>query len=126
MRNRTFTPTTPIQKFSIKQEEIDSVREDALHARELLDNPLLQSYLSNVKHSILELHAKQLLYDASETSDTNGIKKTIIIPAKKEYTLLAGEYRLAERIITDLEQTIHISKDMDEKLKLGELEIKDE
>lgn len=126
MRDRTLKPVTPVKKFSIKQEEIDKIREDAHHAQELLDNPFLNSYLSNTKQSILELHAKQLIYDVSETTEANGVKKTIIIPSKKEYTLLAGEYRLADRITADIEQTIQISKEMDEKLKSGELEIKDE
>lgn len=125
-RDRTYNPEPAARKYTVTQEEIDAIREDGKNAKALLDNPYLKEYCNNIKKSILELHAKQAVYDRTETTETNGVKDTIIIPSKKEYTLLAGEYRFIDKLISNLEQTVKIAKDMEEKLKTEELEVKDE
>lgn len=122
-RDRTYKPKTPTKKITTTQKEVDQVKDDARHAQSLLDNPYLKTYCNNVKHSILERHAKQDIFDSSEQSEQNGVKITTHFPAKKEYLLLAGEYRFIDRLLSDLRQTVAIGKDLDEKIKSEEIEI---
>lgn len=125
-RDRLYKPETPIKKYLVPQEEIDSIREEAKQAQYLLDNPLLRIYLQNAKNSILELNAKQLVYDAEETTETNGVKTTTKIPARREYIMLAGQYRFIEQLIRDMEQSIFLAKQTDEKIKSEEIEVKED
>lgn len=122
-RDRTYRPQESIKKHKMSQDEIDSIREDAKNAQFLLLNPYFRAYCENTKKSILELHATQAIYDVTETTENNGVKKSISIPAKKEYTLLAGEYRFIDRFISDLEQTVQIAKEMESKIQSEEIEV---
>lgn len=125
MRDRTYTPKSPKRKYRTTQDEIDSIRQDAKNAKDLLENSFLMSYLANRKNSILEIHAKQSIYDRSESTTNNGITDTVIIPAKKEYTLLAGEYRFVDKLIADLEQSLLLAKGLDEKIKNDQIDIEE-
>lgn len=122
-RDRTFKLQPLIKKDKITQESIDETREKATHAKELLKNPYLQNYFQTAKDRILNIHAKQMLVDSTEEREQNGMKTTFRHTAKKEYTLLAGQFRFMEQFLSDLEQDIEIAKMMEEKLKSEELEV---
>lgn len=122
-RDRTYKPVVNAKKHHASQEEIDNIRQDARHAKELLVNPFLKAYCENTKRSILELHARQLIGDVAETTEQNGVKRTITVPAKKEYTLLAGEYRFVERLLADLENNVLIAQELESKLKSEEIDV---
>lgn len=125
-RDRTYKPVINEKKYQITQAEIDSIRDDARAATDLLKNPYFNSYCEQTKKSILELHAKQAVYDVTVTTETNGEKRSITIPSKKEYAMLAGEYRFIERLLSDSEQTVLICKEMEERLKSETLEVQPE
>jgi hypothetical protein len=122
MRDRTIKPQQTT-KYATTQDELDAIREDGENAQILLDNPYLKTYCNNKKHSILELHAKQAIYDRTESKVTNGITDTVIVPSEKEYTLLAGEYRFIDGLLSDLKQTVLIMQETNEKVKSEEIEV---
>jgi hypothetical protein len=113
------------KKDKITQEEIDSIRQDARDAKELLENSYLLTYFNNSKQSILELHAGQFIEDVVVTTESNGVKKSLSTPAKKEYIMLAGQYRFIQNFLGDLEQTVLICQQMEEKIKSEELEVQE-
>ena len=124
-RDRSY-PKPQAKKYPITQSEIDSIRQDAKHAQDLLDNPFLKTYCQNTKQSIIDMHVKQTLYDAEESTEINGVKKTIKIPAIKEYSILAGKYRFIEQLFADLTQTVQNAKILNEKIDNEELEVTSE
>lgn len=121
-RDRSY-PKPQLTKFKIKQDEVDSIRQDSKDAKELKGNKFFLNYIANKKQSILELTAKQLIGDATQTTESNGVKKTVVIPSKKEYTLLAGQYRFIDEFLEDMNRAEAICSDMEEKIKSGELEV---
>lgn len=123
-RDRTYKSPTNTKKYQSTQEEIDQIREDAHNAKDLLDNPYLKTYLQNSQNSILQIHAAQLVNDTTETTETNGIKTAVIVPAKKEYAMLAGQYRFINQLLGDLEQTVLIGTELENKIKSEEIEVK--
>lgn len=122
MRNRTYEKLK--EKASrVSQDEIDSIRDDARNAQEALNNPFITTYLSTVKKDILDMHAKQLVYDAEEHHNfPNGVK-VIKLPSKSEYLILAGKYRLAEQFIQDMEQAVAIGKELEDRIKAETVEV---
>lgn len=128
-RDRNLNPHTQPQtrKVQIYQSQIDAIHENAKHARELLGNPFFTQYLEQAQKDILNIHAKQLAIDISETEKkTQTISETKIYPAKKEYIMLAGEYRFMERLQADLQQLLENERVLNEKLQAEELEIVEE
>jgi hypothetical protein len=122
-RDRTYKPVTNPTKYQVSQDEIDKFREDAKNAAALLNNPYLKTYFQTSKDQILEMHAKQSIYDVTEERETNGITTKMHFPAKKEYSMLAGKYRFMDEFIEDLKQAVSTGKLLDEKMKSEEIEV---
>lgn len=122
MRDRSYEKLK--EKASrVSQDEIDSIREDARNAAEALANPFVISYFSTVKKDILDIHAKQLVYDAEEHHNLPNGVKVIKFPSKSEYLVLAGKYRLSEQFIQDMEQAVAIGKELEERIKSETVEV---
>ncbi len=122
MRDRSYEKLK--EKASrVSQDEIDSIRDDARNAQEALSNPFVINYFSTVKKDILDMHAKQLVYDAEEHLNLPNGKKVIKLPSKSEYLILAGKYRLAEQFIQDMEQAVSIGKDLEDRIKSETVEV---
>jgi hypothetical protein len=131
MRDRTFKPTLPrsFRKHRVTQDEIDRIRAEAKAAMALLTDPEFESvrtYLEQAKEDILHMHAKQSIYDVEEEYKVGDTIRRLFMPAKKEYTMLAGEYRFIERFVSDLNVKIRLAKDMEEKIQKEELEVVDD
>jgi hypothetical protein len=126
MRDRTYKPITNQKKYQITQTEIDTIRANARAAKVLQENTFFTTYCAQAKQDILDLHAKQAVYDVVVTTEANGEKRSVTIPSKKEYAMLAGEYRFIDRLFGDLEQAIFTCQEMEEKLKDETLEVQAE
>jgi hypothetical protein len=125
MRDRSY-PKTKEKADAVSQDEIDRIRDEARQAQELLDNPYLIHYLDTLKKEILDIHTKQLLYDEKTEREIQGGKKIIDVPSQKEYLILAGQYRLAEQIIVDMNQSVEIGKELEKRIKDETLEVASE
>lgn len=128
MRNRKFDPSTLVKgkKYAATQEEIDQIIEEARQSQILLNLPYVMSYIEQAKKEILEMHARQSVYDVEEEQDVAGQKRIIKFPAVKEYQMLAGEYRFMDRFINDLQHNVELGKIVEEKLKTGEVEVRND
>lgn len=125
MRDRTYKSIKErVQKVS--QDEIDKIRDDANNAKIILDNNFFLDYLEQIKKEIIDIHVKQLVYNAKEERDIVGGKKVIELPAEKEYQILAGQYRLAEKIVEDMKQIYQIGLELEKRIKDNTLEANDE
>src|ERR1035437_7777835 len=125
MRDRTIKPQQTT-KYATTQDELDAIREDGENAQILLDNPYLKKYCNDQKHFILELYAKQLVYDRTESKIANdGTTFTKIIPSKKDSAMLAGEYRFIDNLVSHLEGLVLDMKDTNKGIKEGTLEVEE-
>jgi hypothetical protein len=122
MRNRSYSKLKE-KSSKVTQDEIDSIREEARSAQIILENSYFISYLQVIKDEILAMHAKQLVYDAEEEHDLPNGKRKIKIPSQKEYDILAGQYRLAEKIVQDMEQAVAIGKELEQRIKDETVEV---
>lgn len=124
MRNRKvpFLRT----KTKVKQSQIDKIKADGLASDTLLTSDefkFLIDYIEESKQYILDTHAKQSLYDLEEQHTVGDKIRKIFIPAQKEYNLMAGEYRFANKIINHLRSNVELAKELTEKIKAGEVEV---
>jgi hypothetical protein len=126
MRNRIYKPKRLFKKYTITQNKIDKIRYEAKESRKILNSKFLTSYLEAAQKDILETHALQSIYDSQEEYKMGETIRRLFFPAKKEYTMLAGEYRFIDRFVGDLKQAVSIAESMEEKLNSGELEVNDE
>lgn len=127
MRNRILKK--PIFKTRIKQGEIDQIKSVGEASKELLENPqfaFLIEYLSNSKKYILEVHAKQSLHDIEEQYTVGDRLRKLFVPASKEYTLMAGEYRFIDKLMAMLRSNVEVHAELENKIKKNLVEIQDE
>ena len=128
MRQRKYTPKIRrvVRKSKTTQEEVDMIRSEG-HAADMIlnSNELkpIRDYLKTAMNDILTMYAKQSIYDVTEEYKVGDILKKMFFPAKKEYTMLAGEYRFIERLLGHLEQSSLIAKELDAKIKNEEIEV---
>lgn len=115
------------KKPTIPAEEWEKLKDDAEAATELLTHPrfkFVQDYFSNAQGSILQTFAKQSINDVCiEQSVGETTKKKLYIPAKKEYSHLAGQYKFIEQFINDMQVIISYPDEARKKMKEGVLEI---
>lgn len=118
-------------KQKIAQDEWDQVQIDSEAATELLQSPkfvFLRDYLSNTQRSIEKTFTRQSINDAAieENTVVNGVierVKRIFLPAKKEYSHLAGEYKFIERFLSDMEKFASLATEAKKQRDAGVLEI---
>lgn len=118
-------------KQKIAQDEWDQVQIDSEAANELLKHPkfaFLRNYLSNTQQSIEKTFTRQSINDAAieENTIVNGVVervKRIFLPARKEYSHLAGEYKFIERFLSDVQKFADLATEARKQRDAGVLEI---
>lgn len=119
----------PVTKQKIASAEWEQLKSDAEMAGKILNGEefkFLRDYFKRAKDYILEVYAKDSINDvtiAQKIDDTSS--KTYIIPAKKEYTHLAGEYKFIDRLLNDLLIISNLPNQAKEDMKRGSLEIEE-
>lgn len=119
------------QKQRITQDQWDQIQIESDAATELLQHDkfvFVREYLSNTKKSIEQTFLRQSINDAAieENTITGGVVervKRIFLPAKKEYSHLAGEYKFIERFLADMEKFSALAKDAQKQRDAGVLDI---
>lgn len=119
------------QKQRLTQDQWDQIQVESDAATELLQHDkfvFVREYLSNTKKSIEQTFLRQSINDAAieENTITNGVVervKRIFLPAKKEYSHLAGEYKFIERFLADMEKFSALAKDAQKQRDAGVLDI---
>lgn len=130
MRKRIFDMKSirRIKKEIVSQEEVDKIRIEAAGARAIMEDPkfqFLREYLKGYQEDIKEIYARQSIYDVTEEHKVGEVIRKLFFPAKKEYSMLAGEYRFIDTLVSFLKTAIEIEEKMNAKIKTEEIEVKD-
>lgn len=119
------------QKQIITQDEWDQIQLESKSAYDLLNHAkfaFLRQYLSNAQLSIEKTFARQSITDAAVEENTvvNGVVervRRIFLPAKKEYSHLAGEYKFIDRFLADMQTFSTLATEAQKQRDAGVLEI---
>lgn len=128
-RDRSYSPNAKrfFKKPIVTQDEVDAIRAMGRAATAFLEDEKflpIRNYMLQAQQEILTMHAEQSIYDAQEEVAMGDRIKRIFFPAKKEYEMVAGEYRFVKRFLAHLDQSIKIANDLNDRIKSEEVEVR--
>lgn len=123
------TRKVPTNKQKISADNWEKMLSEAETAKEFLTDKkfeFIRKYLSASQSSILERFAREsindvTIQDTQMSQDGSGVSRTVTIPAKKEYSHLAGEFKFIERFINDLQKIVELPIQAKNDVKNGSL-----
>lgn len=127
MNNRRNFPRLS-QKLKVDPEVYQSTIDQSAAAKEFLTSEkwkFVRDYLDSRKLNILENFAKQSIDDYTvSTHANNGFSSEVHHFAQKEYSHLAGEYKLIERLYLWLGNIVEQASKMKKEAEMASTEVK--